>query len=458
MSGALARAQRFGSMRRPVRASANMQVNSPAGWMTDPRRGPIPWTSDVADPGAVWWIGNSVEDGRSPIGPHGPWSQPGGLPAAVERATALVVGPLVSLPWRLYRGTWRDSAGAESLPPRLWMVDPMLLGNVPGVGGSAFPAYRRRPGTSVWGEWLRHALWFGRGWVTFAETGDPGPGDPYSEPVPGTVLNLAPSMVEDTDDGWRIGDDTEGVDVDADGRYRIGGRTWRLLCLREPLGDGTGVFGRHATDLGLAVHVRGYASGTFRSGIPSGYLKSTATAPLTQQDADTLKSRWMEANGGDRRSVAVLSSTVDFTAISVKPIDAQLVGVDDMVLRMVAHAFTLSGRSLDSGASAGNSYANIQDERHDRVDDSVMPWKRVLEDTVSSVLPYGTWHEVEMRGYLETDTAKRTAYYQAMHGMGAMDVGEIRRLERMPPLPEQPQTQPEPEPALPVGGGSDAAA
>lgn len=320
-----------------------------------------------------------------------------------------------------------------------------MLGNAPGVGAALFPVQRRRPGTAVWGTWLRHALWFGRGYVTFAESGNPGPGDPYGEPVAGSVLNLAPSMVELRDDGgWRIGDQEHGVDVEDDGRFLMGGRWWRLLPLWEPMGDGTGVFGRHARDLGLAVHVRNYASSTFRSGIPYGYLKVTQGQP-PQEQITALKERWLEAHGGDERSIAVLSAAVDFQAISVKPIDAQLVQMSDDALRMLAHAFTLSARSLDSGAGNSMQYANITDDKHDRVDDSVMPWKRTLEDTLGSVLPHGTWLEVDMRGYLETDEQRRVGYYQPMKAMGAMTVDEIRAFEKLPPLPE-PQPEPEPEP------------
>lgn len=444
----------FGTMARPVRASASLLLNDPDGWVTN-QGAPWPWDADVPNT-PVWWVGESRETG-GPIGPHGPWTAAGGLPAAVERATGVIVGPLVTLPWRLYRGSWRNDASAEPFQPRLWMSDPMLCGNVPGPSGAVFPIHRRRPAASVWGTWMRHALWFGRGYVTFAETGDPGAGDPFAEPVAGTVLNLLPNMIELRDDGgWRIGDDQSGVDVDPDGRYQLAGRTWRLLALWEPIGDGTGVFGRHARDLGLAVHVRNYASSTFRSGIPNGYLKVTQGQP-TQAQVDQLKERWMDAHG-DERGIAVLSAAVDFQAITVKPTDAQLTGVDDMVLRMVAHAFTLSGRTLDSGAAATNSYANIQDERHDRVDDSVMPWKRVLEDTLTSVLPYGTWHEVDLRGYLESDTTKRTGYYQAMTGMGAMTVDEVRRLERLPPLPAaEPQPQPpQQQEEVPDDGSADA--
>lgn len=407
--------RRWGALSRPVRSAGDLTINSDS----------------------YWWVGAAVEDGESPIGPHGPWGVTGRLPSSVERATALIVGPLCSvLPWRVYRGSWRGSDAAD-LGPRLWMTDPMLCGNTQGSNAqgdpirSVYPVWNRRPAGAVWSEWVRHALWFGRGWITYAEAGNPEPGAPFAEPVAGTVLNLSPSMVSDCDTGWEIGVEGDRMAVDRDGRYRMGGRTWRLLALHEPFGSG-GVFGRHAADLKLAVQVRGYASGTFRSGIPAGYLKVNQPN-VTKEQAEKLQARWMETHGGsDRRSIAVLNSLVDFNAISVTPVDAQLVEVDHMTLRMVAHAFNLSARALDSGASAGNTYANIQDERRDRLDDTIMPWKRQVEDTLSAVLPAGTWLELETRGYLETDPIKRTDYYTAGLAGGWLHPDEIRPLERLP--------------------------
>ncbi len=447
--------QTFGTMLRPVRAAGDLLLNSPDGWVSN-QPGPLPWDTQGSGTTPWWWVGNAVEDGKSPIGPHGPWTVGGRMPASVERATGLVIGPLTTLPWRVYRGraplrgSWRQSADAEDLGPALWMVDPQLVGNVPGIGRSTAPIWRRRPATSVWGQWLRDALWFGKGFITFAEAGNPQAGDPYEEPVAGTIANVSPTKVTEVLDdrgmvaGWRIGDDVTWVDVDTDGRYQLDGQTYRLLALWEPLGDGTGVFGRHAADLGLAISVRGYTSGTFRSGIPAGYLKVSQN-PFTKPEADALKERWLQSHGGDQRSIAVLSAAVDFNPISVNPVDAQLVEVDHMVLRMVAHAFNLSARALDSGASSGNTYANIQDERHDRVDDSVMPWLSVLEDTLAGLLPYGTWPEVDVRGYLQSDPAARTAYYSAGIRDGWMFPGEARKLERLPA-----REDPEPGPAPPA--------
>lgn len=425
------RIRSYGSMNNPVRVGArDMLLNSPDGWLTE-------------RPPAVSWIGLALEDGHSAIGPNGPWSNGGGCrdgssgyqsyggyPAAVERATGLIVGPLTSaLPMRFYRGSFRADPEADEIEPPLWYSDPMLMGGRPGPGGSLSPAWRRRPGPTMWAEILRHALWFGKGWWVYAEASD-------GQPLAGSLRVMNPAMIaEDTDEGWWIGDDVDGVRTDVNGRFRVGDTTWRLMQIHEPFGDGTGVLGRHAATLRLGVNVRNYASGTFRSGIPNGYLKVTGGSAFTQEDANRLKASWLEAHGGDRRSIAVLSSTVDFTPISVKPIDAQLVEVDALVLRAIAHAFNLNAAALDSGAATGNDYANITDRRQDRTDHTLKPWATVFADTLSAMLPYGTWCSSDFRGYLATDTAERIAYYKAGLDGGWLEINDIRRFERMPKLP-----------------------
>ena len=419
-------------MLRPVRVGANnILLNTYDGWLTE--RPPI-----------ASWIGLTTDD-YGPIGPGSGqpfgWSDPGGVPAAADRAQALIVGPLVSAcPVRWYRGAVRGTADSVELDPPLWFTDPHLAGGRPGPGGSLWPAPQRRTGETVWGELLRLALWCGRSFLAFVE-GDGG------TPLAGSVRVLSPAMVDLEDDGpgWVIGSDDDtapDVTTDADGRFTLGGVPWRLVQLHEPLGTG-GVVGRHGASLQLGIHVRNYTSGTFRSGVPNGYLKVSSPS-LNQEQADKLKAAWLAAHGGDRRSIAVLNATTDFTPISVKPVDAQLVDVDGLVLRMIAHAFNLPASALDSGAAGGSlTYANITQDDQRIVVTSLRPWAAAFDSMLSALVPFGTWAEHDWRGYLLTDAAARTAYYQAGLRDGWLQVDEVRRAEKLPPLPD-------PEPVAPV--------
>lgn len=432
------RARNFGSVNRPVRTNGDLlRTPQPVG--------PVPWTYDTTVPPDVFWIGRAAEDGFSPIGPNGPGPVSSGVPS-VERATALITGPLTAAwPWRVYRGTWMG-ADAVSLPLPTWLRDPCLVNRTPGMEPDQqwfLPVGFKKPAARFWAETVRHALWFGRGWFMFQEATD-------LTPLAGTFLNVAPNVVNITDDGLcelNLGDDE--VTTDLVGRFNYGGLTWRLASVAEPLGDGLGVIGRHANTLNIGVNVARYTSQTFKSGIPAGYLKVSAPG-LTQDQADKLKAGWMSAHG-NTRGIAVLNATTDFAPITFSPVDSALVEVDHMMTRKVAHCFNMSAWTLDAG-SAGNDYANITDRRQDKVDDTLLPWKRATEDALSALLPYGTWLELETRGYLQTDPAARMGYYQSGVGVGAFTPEYVQDLERIPA--QYRPGDPEPPPPAPLAIGA----
>ena len=420
--------QVFGSVSWPVRTAGDLlKVPTPGG--------AVPWSFDASS-GVVFWVGRSSEDGLSPIGPNGPGPVSSGIPS-VERATGLIVGPPTSVwPWRVYRGAWM-SGDAVPLPLPTWLRDPTLVNRTPGVPESQqffLPLGWKKPAARFWAETIRHSLWFGRGWFAFQESTVEG------TPLAGTFLNIAPNVVNITDTGLCELDLGEEGTVTANraGYFDWQGATWRLASVAEPLGDGTGVIGRNAAVLNIGVNVARYTSQTFQSGIPSGYLKVTQPG-LTQDQADRLKAAWMNAHGSTR-GIAVLNATTDFTPITFSPVDTALVEVDNMMTRKVAHCFNLSGWALDAG-SAGNDYANITDRRQDKVDDTILPWKRAVEDSLSALLPYGTWLELETRGYLQSDPEKRMAYYTSGQGLGVFTAEYAQDLERIPA-----QYRPDPAP------------
>jgi hypothetical protein len=422
-------------MRNPVRTGGRtIKLNSPDGWVS--ASDPFDWTIST-HPGM--WIGESLEDGCSPIGPNGPWTRHRQhMPTAIERATGLIVGPLAAVwPWRVYRGSWMAS-DAEQLPTPTWLRDPTLINRTPGVAPEVqweLPAPMKRTGPRFWGEVIRHALWFGRGWYAHRVT-------ELGAPIAGTFVNIAPNLVDDREDGlgWVVGHGDLVLETNRAGVWEEPGGVWQLRCLEEPLGDGRGVIGRHAHTMHMAVQVARYTSDTFRAGIPAGYLKVTQPG-LDRQTADALKSSWLRSHEG-RRSIAVLNATTDFNALSITPIDAELAKVDHQIRAHIAHAFNLSAWALDAGTT-GNDYANITDRRQDKVDDTLMPWKRAIEETFAAqLLPFGTWLELETRGYLQTDPERRMAYFGAGMKEGLFTAEYAQDLERIP-MRFRPDTTPQ---------------
>lgn len=407
-----------------------------------------------------WWVGWEGPDGQ-PIGPHGPgpvdgytypgsfgsgspwsgegygWDTRGGqqsfswwnngqrpveiLPA-VTRCTEVIVNPVVRTPWLLERGP-------DVLPLPLWVRDPMLLGRSTGDVWPELPAAHRLPAQAFWATWLTHALWWGRGVMVFRPNAD-------GEPVPGSCRLLNPFMVgSDWAGRWVI--DPEGetpLVTDEDGGFTIGGVGYRMLVLRGlPPNNGTtpeGVLQRHFGLLRLGAHIHAYSDGTFKSGVPSGYLKVSAPN-MTQDDANRLKDRWMAAHSGDRRSVAVLNAVTDYTPISLNPVDADTDKLKQALLVDVAHAFGLSASFLDSG-SASNTYANLTDKNRELVDLTLSAWGQQMTETLSAVLPLGTTLRVDWTNFTRPDMPTQLPVVMSAWQAGFMSLDEARRRAGLP--------------------------
>jgi phage portal protein BeeE len=138
----------------------------------------------------------------------------------------------------------------------------------------------------------------------------------------------------------------------------------------------------------------------FGSGVPNGYLKVNASG-LTQEQADQLKQRWLDAHGGSKRSIAVLNSTTDFTPISWNPVDAALAEVKRLSIADVAFAFGMAPETL--GVTLGNSatYSNVRQWFEAHRDFALQPWQSVVEATLSALFPRGTEVRVNFDAYTD---------------------------------------------------------
>jgi HK97 family phage portal protein len=381
------------------------------------------------------WVVDTLGDWRGPttIGSVGVQSGGASVLPAFMRATSLIVDTLCGLPWRLIRD--RDTMDA----PR-WIADPHLLRPDGRLGDG-----RRWPGAlnriEFWSQVLTSTLWHGNGYVWVAQ-------DTLDGPRPGfaflKVLN--PSHV-----GWDDGDYTIGGEPLAE----LGGRLlhFRGLPPYDGAGFGVGVLRRHALDLGLAEAVRGYAANTLRSGIPNGYLRVTSQN-LTEDAAKALKARWMEAHG-DTRSIAVLNASTEFTPLAISPLDAQLIEQKRMTVADIALMFGVEPTMLGAPSGDSATYANVEQRMLTFWTHTLQPWARRIEETLSAEVPHGSWVEMDMRGLLRGDSMSRASFYASALDKGWMTVDEVRAIERLPVMPNEPlPAQPEwpgRGPELPTG-------
>ena len=380
----------------------------------------------------VYWLGSDSGGGAHPIGPNGPY--PAGVSPLpiITRATALITGPLTSGPMYV-------QSGPSQLHPR-WLEDPMLARPDDRMFGTPTPAALTLTRANFWADWVRSAIWWGHGAFIFIE-------DAKGAPVAGTMRLLNPLTMSTAraDDGslrWTITDPDNrdgSVAFTRDGRLSLGGVTYRLCVLRNPHapmgpeGLSAGVFEAHAEVFKIAGQIQTYTSGTFRSGIPAGFLKVNRP-DLDQRQADELKRRWMDNHGGDRRSVAVLNATTDFTPLNLSPIDAALDKVKRLSVADAAMAFGLDPMTLGASLNTSMTYSNLRDAWSNHRDFGLAPWRAAIEDTLTALVASGSSVRIDLDSFANPTAKERYEAGQVAVNAGLLTVNEWRAGEGLSPI------------------------
>lgn len=319
------------------------------------------------------------------------------------RATSLIVGPLTAAPYQV-----TDDATGVTLPVPRFIGDPMLMRPDGRLldGLQAFPHARRLTRSGFWREVIRSAIWYGQGAFIYQVGSD-------GLPLAGTLRQVNPATLTINQDVcWEIGDGGDRVAFDRDGQLQLGGVTYRISVMRNPLspvgvdGLSLGVFGLSPSAFENAATIDNYTAGTFRSGVPAGVLK-VSTPGFTGEQASALKAQWMAAHGGDRRSVAVLSASTDFQPLSFSPVDVEAVSIKRMSLGDVAMAFGLPPEVLGVSLANSSTYVNVSDAWSRLKAFGLSLWISELEDLLSSLVPYGRSVRVDLSEF-ETETTPDT--------------------------------------------------
>ena len=399
-----------------VRTNANLLVNDPDGWVSN-QLVPMAW-GDVDPSTASWWLGDDRGGGAWPIGPNGPLSREGILPATT-RCTSIIVDTIVRTLWR-----YTDPQD-NALPRPLWVDDPMGIGKLPGVLTPTLPAGLRLDGHRFFATWLTHALWWGVGAFIYAENA-------AGEPTAGTFRILNPYLVGVDDTGHLVIDPNGETPIrtNFDGRFIMGGKVWRVVVLRglppQDYRTPEGVLTRHFDTFRLGASVTKYVANTFSGmGVPAGVLRVSQPG-FKEKDADRLKADWMAAHGASKRSVAVLNAAVEFQPISLSPVDTGAQEMSQVARTDIAHAFGLSSIWLDEGAS-GLTYQNNSDRRRDLVDISLSGWAESAMAVLTSLLPYGTRVDINWTTFTQPSIeAQMPALVQAVQ-VGILTATEARQ-------------------------------
>ncbi|HKV67688.1 MAG TPA: phage portal protein [Gaiellales bacterium] len=400
MAGRLAMALR--SLRGTVLTATDgrdVLLNSPDGWEVEQ-----PW---------LWWLG-PAGGGQGPFGNPIPGANNGhgyGSVPAVARATGLIVDTVGTLPWHVYRGT-------ERLSTPTWMADPQALRLDGRVVDTDQVIDARLSRIDFWCDWIRSALWWGDGFVYVPMR------DAAGAPKPPLWL-LHPDDVKVEEGQYFVGD----TRIPATNLIHLRGQTPIVK------GRGTGVLTRFAADLGLTQSLRSYMAGAFTSGVPAGYLKTSAPN-ITQDQADALKTRWMSQHGGNSRSIAVLNATTEFHPLAWTPVDTEAAAFATLTLGQIELMFGLPVSMLGGPAGKSLDYSTTELRMMELLQLTLLPWIGRVEAVLDAQLAAGVESRIEIGGLLRADAKTQMETLEIGIRTGLITVNEGRELLNRPPLEE----------------------
>jgi HK97 family phage portal protein len=201
---------------------------------------------------------------------------------------------------------------------------------------------------------------------------------------------------------------------------------------------GRGLIDTDSDSIALALALQSYGARYFtQGGMPTGVLK-VHRPEVTQDQADAAKQAWVAKYAGGP-SVAVLNELTDFTPLSFKPVDSQMIESRQFSLVEIALMWGIPPGKL--GASVGGgTYRNAEMEEVQARNDGVSPWTSLLEQAASlDLLPRGQRVVWDLSASLRTDTlSEYQAFQAALGGPGPQSawllVDEVRARKNLDPM------------------------
>jgi HK97 family phage portal protein len=199
---------------------------------------------------------------------------------------------------------------------------------------------------------------------------------------------------------------------------------------------------RSTVELGL--YAERFGSDFFKNGaVPSGVLE-TDQEIATKEEAELVKARFKA--GAQGRDVALLTRNLKYRPITVNPEDSQFILTRESVATTVAAIYGVPAEMIGGKAGGSLTYSSPEQNSRHLVTHTLRPYATKLENAFSTLLPRPQYVRFNFDALLRPDTKARYEAYQLALTGGWLTLDEVRTLEDLPPLPEEPKPEPTPEP------------
>lgn len=180
---------------------------------------------------------------------------------------------------------------------------------------------------------------------------------------------------------------------------------------------------------------------------PTPTVVLTAEDPtISQEELDDLQKRWVAARRRRHGSAAALSPGVTATFAPQPNGDALQAGQNTAAVDC-ARLLGLPAWSVDAAVDGGSlTYSNSASRMRELVEFGLSPYITALEDGLSALVPSTQTVKVDTSELVNSDRAARYSDYQVGLELGILTIPEIREMEGMAPLAEDPAPSTDPAP------------
>lgn len=162
----------------------------------------------------------------------------------------------------------------------------------------------------------------------------------------------------------------------------------------------------------------------------------------TQAQAEMIKAQWQDGHFGDQAGgIAILSSELTFTPLSMPADDAQYVEARRLSATEVCRCFRVPPWLVAAEDTNTMTYSNTENQMLSFVTLSLRPWLTAIEQAISAdrdLFGPSSFAEFLIDSLLRADSKTRSEIYSAALNpvTGWMRRDEVRRLENLEPEPD----------------------
>jgi HK97 family phage portal protein len=245
----------------------------------------------------------------------------------------------------------------------------------------------------------------------------------------------------------------------ADGtvEYKFGGQVqdpatvWHRSIFRLA-GSLTGMsilqYAQRAVRLGL--NAEEFGSAFFADGAhPTALLLNDSQDEFSQEDAQTVKQKFMAALHGSREPV-VMTGGWKYQQVQVNPTDSQFLSTEEHVDLKVCRYFRVPPEVVACAISGSSiTYANVEQKALNFLTYTMQRWITWWERKLGAMTPAGQYVKFDLSPLLRTDIWTRWRVNFAQISSHVMTQDEVRAGEELPPLTDEQRAQIEQITALP---------